>query len=337
MQCTGQRATDSKINEQEDVDSLSILDETDYAATAVDVAEPTLEQFSDDAAPDSAAEELEETSDAPQRTYHSTGDKVADMDAAAQLWIRAQRALSWLMGCTHGAALMPLQPQLVNSAQLQVTGSSEALPAAVGSPSGLLQRLTMARPAKITMLLSSVVPGQSAGLLQSWGQAGDTDLAQQEPLMMQKDGVIRPQKLANLLQSLSSAKAAAGMVPAEGAATVQPQALMSQMQGLEQPQSLAAILQQLPWIAFGQQLRAEPIALPLQAELAEAEVMAPTARAAIPGQNGATVVLANAQPFGQDMMQQASLPSIPLACPSLSCSCNAMRQTCDVVCEVTFA
>ena len=172
------------------------------------------------------------------------------------------------------------------------------------------------------MLLSSVVPGQSAGLLQSWGQAAGTELAQQEPLMMQKDGVIRPQKLANLLQSLSSAQAAARMVSAEGAATVQPQVLMSQMQGFEQPQTFAAILQQLPWNTLGQQLRGEPSALPLQTELSvseEAEVMAPPARAAIPGQNGATIVLTNAQQFGQEKMQQASLLLTPPLCPPISC------------------
>ncbi len=272
------------------------------------MVEPTLEQFSDDAAPESASEELEEDYPAPQPTYSPMGDEVTDDPAAAQLWTRAQRALSWLMGCTHGPTSVPSQPQLTGPAQLQVTGSSEALPAAFAGPSGLLQRLTVARPAKLTMLLGSIGGGQSAGLLQSWGQAAETDLAQQEPLMMQKDGVIRPQKLANLLQSLSSAQAAARMLPAEAAVTVQPQVLMFQMPGFEQPQSFAAILQQLPWVSFGQQLRGEPSALPLTELLVseEAEVMAPTARAAIPGQNGATVVLTNAQPFGQNMMQQAS-------------------------------
>ena len=321
-QCADQQATDSRINEQEEVDSLSILDGADYAVTAVDVAEPTLEQFSDVATPESAAEELKETYAATQPTYPPMGEEVADKDAAAQLWTRAQRALSWLMGCTHGAVLVPSQPQLVGPAQLQVTGSSEALPAAIGGPPGLLQRLTVVRPAKISMLLSSVVPGQSAGLLQSWGQAAGTELAQQEPLMMQKDGVIRPQKLANLLQSLSSAQAAARMVSAEGAATVQPQVLMTQMQGFEQPQTFAAILQQLPWNTLGQQLRGEPSALPLQTELSvseEAEVMAPPARAAIPGQNGATIVLTNAQQFGQEKMQQASLLLTPPLCPPISC------------------
>ena len=364
MQCTGQQAADSSHNEQEDIDSLSILDGADYAATAIDVAEPTLEQFADDdAASDSTAEALDEAYAVSQPMDAAIGGNVAADDDAAQLWSRAQRYLSWLMGCTHGAVLMRSQQQLLVPAQLQVTGSSEAMPAAIEGPSSLLQRLSSARPLKVTMLLSSTLPGQSAEPQgQDW--PGVASLAQQEPLMMQKDGIIRPQKLANLLQSLSSAQAASRMLPAEGAATIQPQVLASQrrgslqprqiaetlqqlpwiafgdhlssqpadgqaqvasseMQGPEQPQSLAAVLQQLPWTLFGKQLRGEMSARLLQTEPApsqEADIAAPTARAAIPGQNGATVVLTNALPFGQALMDQVShLPrSIPMILPRAS-------------------
>lgn len=349
MRWTGQRAAGSRITEEKDVDSLSILDGADYAATAVDVAEPTLEQFATyDAASESTAEKLDEAYAAAQPTDAPMGGD----DDAVELWPRAQGVLSWLMGCTHSsAAPVHLQQELLGPAQLQVTGSSEAMPAAVEGPSSLLRRLTGARPVRATMLLSSILPGQAAGLLQPQGQATVPDVAWEGPFMMQRDGVIRPQKLANLLQSLTGAQAASRMLPVEGAETLQPQVLSSetqaamqpqriaetlqqlpwvalgkylgsqsaegssqvarsQMRGFEQPQSIAALRQQLPWISVGKQLRgAAGAPLPEREPAAseEAEVLAPTTRAAIPGQNGATVVLTNAQPFWQDVLEQASI------------------------------
>ena len=344
------------ITKEENVDSLSILDGADYAATAVDVVEPTMEQLTIAAvASEPSAEDFDEAYAPTQLTDAPRGADTAD-DDAAELWPRAQHVLSWLMGCTHGSTLMRSQQELPGPAQLQVTGSSEAMPASVEGPSGLLQRLTAGRPVKAIMLLTSIIPGQAAKLLQQpKGQAAVLNVAGQELLMMQRDGVIRPQKLANLLQSLTSAQAASGMLPVEGAAPLQPQVLSSQtqasvqprqtvgtlqqlpwaafgismrpqtaagdsmvassqMQGFEEPQSSAALLQQLPWLPFGKQLRGE-LSAPLPerepAASEEAEVMAPSARAAIPGQNGATVVLTYAQPLGQEILEQASILLTP--------------------------
>ena len=260
------------------------------------------------------------------------------------------------MGCTHDAVLTRSQQQLLGPAQLQVTGSSEAVPAAPEGPSGLLQRLISARPLKVTMLLGSIVPEQSAEVLQpqrhSWPAVAG--LPQQEPLLMQKDGIIRPQTLANLLQSLSNAQAASGMSSAGAAEAMQPEVLVSQTQGPMQPQQLANILQQLPWIPFGNYLSSQPadgqsqvstmegseqpqsIAAVLQhlrllsfgeqlrgemsARLPQtepalsqmADTAALTVRAAIPGQNGATVVLPTALPFGQDMVEEVIFHLAPL-------------------------
>lgn len=83
MLCTDQQAADSsrEVAQQQGTDSLSILDGADYAASAVDVVEPTLEQFTDadDVADElaSAAEQLEEALTAPQATDALMGEDIA--------------------------------------------------------------------------------------------------------------------------------------------------------------------------------------------------------------------------------------------------------------------
>jgi len=131
--------------------------------------------------------------------------------------------------------------------------------------------------------------------------------------MMQKDGILRPQKLANFLQSLNGAHTASRLLPADEPTSSQPQMLVSQTSGLMQPQSTATVLQQLPWIVFGNYLRGEAAVLSHEAQPAaaeEAELLTANVRAAIPGQNGATVVLSSAQSSGQDMLEQV-ITSVP--------------------------
>ena len=83
MLCTDQQAADSsrEVAQQQSTDSLSILDGADYAASAVDVVEPTLEQFTDadDVADElaSAAEQLEDALTAPQATDALMGEDIA--------------------------------------------------------------------------------------------------------------------------------------------------------------------------------------------------------------------------------------------------------------------
>jgi hypothetical protein len=126
-------------------------------------------------------------------------------------------------------------------------------------------------------------------------------------LCMQKDGLIRPQKSANLLQSIAAAQAAARSAMQDAPAHVSPQVLVSQNSML--PQSIAAFLQQLPQALFGGSMTAQQSARLPQAQsldLEWASIMPANALASIPGQNGATVVLTNARPQAQDMQGQAS-------------------------------
>lgn len=120
---------------------------------------------------------------------------------------------------------------------------------------------------------------------------------------MQKDGVIRPQKPANLLQSIAAAQAAARSAMQDAPAQV----LLSQ--GSMLPQSIAAFLQQLPQALFGGSMTGQQSAQLSQAQPLDPEwasIMPANALASIPGQNGATVVLTNARPQAQDMQGQAS-------------------------------
>ena len=126
-------------------------------------------------------------------------------------------------------------------------------------------------------------------------------------LCMQKDGLIRPQNSANLLQSIAAAQAAARSTIQDAPAHVSPQVLVSQ--GSMLPQSIAAFLQRLPQALFAGSMAAQQSAQLSQTQSLDPEwasIMPANALASIPGQNGATVVLTNARPQAQDMQGQAS-------------------------------
>lgn len=135
----------------------------------------------------------------PQVTGGAEEDMAHEGDAAS-LWIKAQRLLSRLVGCPHRTlSLAATGAHLPGTGQLEVPASSE--PAAEGLPSSLIsQQMDILRPLKITVLLNSMQGSHSTSPPQA--SASVPGQAQQAPLMMQKDGVVRRQKLANLLQSL---------------------------------------------------------------------------------------------------------------------------------------
>ena len=238
----------------------------------------------------SAATEAQLSAEPSSLQQTAEAADLADEGRSASFWLRAQRLLSWAMGCQHSAmslAGMPMQFQ--TSEQLTGAGASaDAKPVPQdlilsSSDVTMNQQGPVSRPLKVVMMWGR--PLENGAQPSKYSPAAQPSWAQQAPLLIQKDGKVRPQTLSKLLNSLSSTQQA-NMA----------QALKPQTDSLAWPLRVALLLQEVP-----QALAAGISAVRQTEDLADAQ---PTAVQSV-GAQGATPTLIRLQiPAVADELEQ---------------------------------
>ena len=223
---------------------------------------------------------------------------LADEGSSATLWLKAQRLLSWAMGCQHSAMSLAGMPmQLQGSAQLTGAGASaDVRPIPQDTIESLAdgfvsQEGPVSRPLKVMMMWGTT--SQEAAQPSEDTITSQPHWAQQAPPLMQKDDVVRPQKLSMFLQSLSSAQ------PANMAA-MPAQALRPQTDRLAWPLRMALLLQGVP-----QALAGGISAVRQTEDLADGQ---PTAVRLVGAQGAAPILIRLQLPAVADELGDTALP-----------------------------
>ena len=222
---------------------------------------------------------------------------LADEGSSATLWLKAQRLLSWAMGCQHSAMSLAGMPmQLQSSAQLRGAGASadvKPIPqdAVQSSDDYMSQEGPVSRPVKVMMMWGTT--SQEAAQPSEDVSTSQPHWAQQAPPLMQEDGIVRPQKLSMLLQSLSSAQQA-------NMAAMPAQALRPQTDSLAWPLRMALLLQGVP-----QALAGGISAVPQTEDLADGQ---PTAVRLLGAQGAAPTLIRLQLPAVADESGDTALP-----------------------------
>ena len=248
------RAGSNGIEQQENIrDQVSLAAEAVSKQTQEDIVPFTADFTELSGLPaESAATEAQlsaEPSSLQQAADTAEVANLADEGSSATLWLKAQRLLSWAMGCQHSAMSLAGMPmQLQSSAQLTGAGASadvKPIPQDTIQSSAdvtMSQESLVSRPLKVMMMWGT--SSQDGAQLSEDTSTSQPYWAQQAPPLMQQDGVVRPQKLSMFLQSLHSVQQA-------NMAAMPAQAVQPQTNGLAWPQHVALLLQELPQALAG--------------------------------------------------------------------------------------